>query len=104
MKETRVHYVKLSQQRGNWIGRLLIGWLVLISCSGATERSGDTELTRGDDLPIVTGADQVDRYVPYLKGKRVGMVVNQTSIIGDKLSVDSLLALGKIGGASCRGR
>jgi len=94
MKETRVHYVKLSQQRGNWIGRLLIGWLVLISCSGATERSGDTELTRGDDLPIVTGADQVDRYVPYLKGKRVGMVVNQTSIIGDKLSVDSLLALG----------
>ncbi|MBT1705720.1 exo-beta-N-acetylmuramidase NamZ family protein [Chryseosolibacter indicus] len=43
---------------------------------------------------IVTGADQVDQYIGYLKGKRVGMVVNQTSIIGNTLSVDSLLSLG----------
>ncbi|MGN6531157.1 MAG: exo-beta-N-acetylmuramidase NamZ family protein [Ginsengibacter sp.] len=44
--------------------------------------------------PIITGADQVGKYLPYLKGKRVGMVVNQTSIIGNKSSVDSLLKLG----------
>lgn len=44
--------------------------------------------------PIKTGADQVEKYLPYLKGKRVGMVVNQTSIIGNKSSVDSLLKLG----------
>lgn len=43
---------------------------------------------------ITTGADQVDVYLPLLKGKRVGMVVNQTSIIGNKPSVDSLYALG----------
>jgi len=43
---------------------------------------------------IITGADQVEKYLPYLKGKRVGMVVNQTSIIGNKSSVDSLLKLG----------
>lgn len=43
---------------------------------------------------IITGADQVKAYLPYLKGKRVGMVVNQTSIIGNKLSVDSLRTLG----------
>lgn len=43
---------------------------------------------------IITGADQVETYLPYLKGKRIGMVVNPTSIIGDKPSVDSLLALG----------
>ncbi len=43
---------------------------------------------------IVTGADQVEAYVPYLEGKRVGMVINQTSIIGERLSVDSLLDLG----------
>jgi uncharacterized protein YbbC (DUF1343 family) len=43
---------------------------------------------------IVTGADQVNSYLPLLKGKRVGMLVNQTSIIGDKLSVDSLRSLG----------
>jgi uncharacterized protein YbbC (DUF1343 family) len=43
---------------------------------------------------IITGADQVEKYLPYLKGKRVGMVVNQSSIIGNKSSVDSLLKLG----------
>ena len=42
----------------------------------------------------VTGADQTAQYLPYLKGKRIGMLVNQTSIIGNKLSVDSLVSLG----------
>jgi len=44
--------------------------------------------------PIITGADQTSEYLKYLKGKRVAMVVNQTSIIGKTPSVDSLLALG----------
>lgn len=43
---------------------------------------------------IITGADQTEKYLPYLKGKRVAMVANQTSIIGNSLSVDSLLKLG----------
>jgi uncharacterized protein YbbC (DUF1343 family) len=46
------------------------------------------------DQRIITGADQTGQYLDYLKGKRIGMVVNQTSIIGNKLSVDSLLTLG----------
>lgn len=41
-----------------------------------------------------TGAEQTELYVPYLKGKRVGMVVNPTSIIGSQTTVDSLLSLG----------
>ena len=43
---------------------------------------------------IQTGADQMNQYLPYLKGKRVGLVVNQTSIIGSRPSVDSLLSRG----------
>ncbi|MEZ0610796.1 exo-beta-N-acetylmuramidase NamZ domain-containing protein [Fibrella sp. WM1] len=43
---------------------------------------------------LITGADQVATYLSYLKGKRVGMVVNPTSIIGSKSSVDSLQSLG----------
>ncbi len=43
---------------------------------------------------IITGADQISAYLPLLKGKRVAMLVNQTSIIGKKASVDSLLSLG----------
>jgi uncharacterized protein YbbC (DUF1343 family) len=51
-------------------------------------------LLKPDHPPILTGADQVDRYLPLLQGKRVGMLVNITSVIGQTLSVDSLLALG----------
>lgn len=43
---------------------------------------------------LLTGAEQTEKYVPYLKGKRVGMVVNPTSVIGKETTVDSLLKLG----------
>jgi uncharacterized protein YbbC (DUF1343 family) len=43
---------------------------------------------------LLTGADQTEKYLPYLKGKRVAMMVNQTSIIGSTSSVDSLSRLG----------
>jgi uncharacterized protein YbbC (DUF1343 family) len=43
---------------------------------------------------IITGADQTEKYLPYLKGKRIGLVANQSSIIGNKSSVDSLVSLG----------
>lgn len=43
---------------------------------------------------IKTGADQTDQYLSYLKGKRIGMVVNPTSVIGNTMSVDSLKSLG----------
>lgn len=42
---------------------------------------------------LLTGAEQTGLYVPYLKGKRVGMVVNQTSVIGKETTIDSLLKL-----------
>lgn len=43
---------------------------------------------------IITGADQTAKYLPYLKGKRVAILGNQTSIIGSRHMVDSLQALG----------
>ena len=54
----------------------------------------DIEALNKQKGKLMTGADQTDQYVPYLKGKRVGMVVNPTSIIGSSTSVDSLSALG----------
>ena len=44
--------------------------------------------------PLQTGAEQLDLYLPKLKGKRVGMVVNQTSIVGNSHLVDTLLSRG----------
>ena len=42
----------------------------------------------------ITGADQTEKYISYLSGKRVGLVANPTSVIGKQASADSLLALG----------
>ena len=45
---------------------------------------------------ILTGADQTELYIKYLQGKKIGMVINQTSVIGKNLtlSADSLLKRG----------
>jgi uncharacterized protein YbbC (DUF1343 family) len=42
---------------------------------------------------IKTGAEQTEKYLPLLKGKRVAIVANQTSIVGKILVVDSLKSL-----------
>ncbi|MEO6316378.1 MAG: DUF1343 domain-containing protein [Chitinophagaceae bacterium] len=43
---------------------------------------------------IITGADQTEKYVPYLAGKRVAVLANPTTIIGRRHLVDSLHARG----------
>lgn len=46
--------------------------------------------------PILPAADRTELYLPYLKGRKVGMLINQTSIIGSnkKPLIDSLIKLG----------
>lgn len=41
---------------------------------------------------LQTGAEQLAQYLPLLQGKRVGLLVNQTSMIGEQHLVDVLLA------------
>jgi uncharacterized protein YbbC (DUF1343 family) len=43
---------------------------------------------------IKTGAESLSDYLPLLKGKKIAVVANQTSIIGKTHLVDSLLSLG----------
>jgi len=50
--------------------------------------------SRFEDKTLKTGADQTEKYLPYLRGKRIGMVVNPTAIIHKTPIVDSLKALG----------
>ncbi len=40
------------------------------------------------------GAERFDQYLPLLRGKRVGLVVNQTSLVGRSHLADTLLAQG----------
>src|SRR5882724_10310388 len=42
---------------------------------------------------IVTGAEQIDQLLPLLEGKRIAVLVNNTSVIGRTHLVDSLLRL-----------
>ncbi|WP_339921868.1 DUF1343 domain-containing protein [uncultured Cyclobacterium sp.] len=48
----------------------------------------------GKGNPIITGADQTEKYLPYLKDKKIAIMANPTSIIGKKHLVDSLQSLG----------
>ncbi|MES2777455.1 MAG: DUF1343 domain-containing protein [Bacteroidota bacterium] len=50
--------------------------------------------TTSGNAQIKTGAEQTDKYVPYLKGKRVAILANLTTIIGKSHLVDSLQKLG----------
>lgn len=74
---------------------LLLMALSLSACKREVlaHRAATGSLASEEDK-IITGADQTGEYLPYLQGKRVGMVVNPTSVIGKTPSVDSLKALG----------
>ncbi|ALW86600.1 hypothetical protein AUC43_16845 [Hymenobacter sedentarius] len=43
---------------------------------------------------IVVGAERLEKYLPQLKNKRVGLVINQTSRVGNAFLVDTLRARG----------
>ncbi|WP_276372145.1 DUF1343 domain-containing protein [Chryseolinea sp. H1M3-3] len=75
--------------------KLILLTVVLISCLFIRSHSVDTKREiRFQEKKILTGADQVDQYLPYLKNKRVAILANLTSIIGDTHLVDSLKSLG----------
>ncbi len=62
---------------------LFISILILnVSCFGQDLVSSES---------IVVGAEQLDTYLPKLSGKNIGMVVNQTSMIGEQHLVDVLV-------------
>src|SRR5450631_4633453 len=53
-------------------------------------------ITRGQDgiHTIKTGADQTEKYFPFLRGKRIAVIANPTSQIASVPLVDSLLHSG----------
>ncbi|MFD2162906.1 exo-beta-N-acetylmuramidase NamZ domain-containing protein [Paradesertivirga mongoliensis] len=60
-----------------------------------TTNAGQQQVSRESTrIELITGAEQTAVYVPMLKGKRVGIVANPTSIIGPKHLVDTLRSLG----------
>ena len=73
----------------------LIAGLSVTQAQPSVDEAVDIQMPAGLN-EITPGADQTYFYLDYLKGKNVGMVINQTSVIGadHTLSVDTLLDLG----------
>lgn len=59
-----------------------------------TETIAQPRLAFVDKAHYVAAATQLDDYLPLIKGKRVGLVGNQTSLVGETHLVDTLLSLG----------
>lgn len=72
--------------------------LLIIGFACKSARTADADLPKNttykSEQKIITGADQTDKYIRYLEGKRVAVLANPTTIIGNKHLVDSLMARG----------
>lgn len=68
-----------------------IACLILLNSCGNTTKSIANSTDSATADTITPGADQLEAYLPLLEGKKVGMMGNQTSIVGDKHLVDVLL-------------
>lgn len=66
----------------------------LLVFSSTTEQSCTANKNPEKETGIITGAEQTEKYIPYLKGKRVAILGNLTSIIGTTHLVDSLNSRG----------
>ncbi|SKB35077.1 exo-beta-N-acetylmuramidase NamZ family protein [Daejeonella lutea] len=73
--------------------RLLIIFLAALTLSCSSTKS-QISSSSNSGTTIKTGAERTEEYVPYLKGKRVAIMANPTSIIGKTHLVDSLQKLG----------
>ena len=65
---------------------------ILISCAKPAQRVKN--IVQNAPTNIQTGAEQTPQYLGYLTNKRVGILANPTTIIGQKHLVDSLLSRG----------
>jgi uncharacterized protein YbbC (DUF1343 family) len=62
--------------------------IIIVACTSALTSRTETA------NKIIPGADQTEKYLPYLKGRKIGIMANQSSLIGNRSSIDTLHALG----------
>ncbi len=87
----------------NFKSTVLLWLLVLATCGNETEKMASTTPPPAEpqsekaEKEIIVAANRTDAYLPLLKGKKIGIVANQTSVIFNKVGhthvVDSLLSL-----------
>jgi len=70
---------------------LLISCLVTINCLA---QNNPSPATQNQQQHIIPGAERINVYLPFIKGKRVGIFANNTSMVGNTHLVDTLRKLG----------
>jgi len=90
----------------NFISLLFCFLIVLTNCTAQKSRpttsdhqqaTSSQQQVRGESLKearIIPAAERISVYLPLIKGKRVGIFANQTSIVGNTHLVDTLKKLG----------
>lgn len=68
-------------------------FIISSSCAPAQQNQEESRDSISNEL-LLTGAQQTSEYLPILKGKKVGIVANQTTTIGAVHLVDTLVSLG----------
>lgn len=80
-----------------WILSTILFAITLTSCAQSNKQQDGGEKMQTTNIgPITPGADRLAAYMPLLEGKKVGLMGNQTSIVGDEKThlVDVLLEEG----------
>ena len=73
---------------------LLIAFFSITAFFNVADSGSDPAVKAADKNPAIrTGAEQTAKYLPLIKGKRVGILANPTTIIGNRHLVDSLLSM-----------
>jgi uncharacterized protein YbbC (DUF1343 family) len=67
---------------------------VLLITTGCSAQKTNHQKVANEDSKILAGADRINVYLPLIKGKRVGIFANQTSMAGNTHLVDTLRKLG----------
>ncbi|HLP35506.1 DUF1343 domain-containing protein [Lacibacter sp.] len=65
-----------------------------VTCLALLQSVNEKNIEELQPKQLITGADQTEKYLPYLKGKRIAVLANPTTIIGQRHLVDSLISLG----------
>lgn len=89
-------------KRSNYIFTLFVLCLIFTACSSQTtpdfeviaQEPAQPKFQKPIEKPTVVGAERISLYIELLNNKRVGIVSNQTSTIGENHLVDTLLSLG----------
>lgn len=73
---------------------MVFGGVLVGACGSVSNDKQPKNAVGAQDTAIRTGAEQLDHYLPLLADKKVGLMGNQTSVVGERHLVDVLLEEG----------